>query len=108
MEDSENHREMLSKASIIDITDPALPVVLVGNATMNVTLKDYGEPGDKDMLGVTVWDKSGKLLYSSNWSVKTIEQVLGGGNIQLHLDPVIASMFTVVQQEEIFLPFTRR
>ena len=71
------------KASIQDITNPAAPPLSVdGNATLQVNLTDRGEPGANDSIGVTVYNKNGGLWFSSNWSgTKTIEQLIGGGNL---------------------------
>jgi hypothetical protein len=74
----------VSKATITDITDPANPLPVEGNATLQMTMDDNGEPGSSDTLGITVWNKNGGLWFSSNWNgVKTIEQLLGGGNLQV-------------------------
>ncbi|HEX7976664.1 MAG TPA: hypothetical protein VF498_19805, partial [Anaerolineales bacterium] len=71
-----------AKATIKDITDPNLPVTLDGNATLQLTMDDNGDPGSGDTLGVTIWNKSGGLWFASNWNgVKTVEQLLGGGNL---------------------------
>ena len=73
------------KANIQDITNPAAPVSIDGNATLQVTLTDNGEPGANDSLGITLWDKNGGLWFSSRWDgTKTIEQTLGGGNVVVH------------------------
>jgi uncharacterized repeat protein (TIGR01451 family) len=73
------------KASIQDITDPAAPVSIDGNATLQVTLTDNGEPGANDSIGITLWDKNGGLWFSSKWDgTKTVEQTLGGGNVVAH------------------------
>jgi hypothetical protein len=81
------------KASIQDITNPLAPIAVDGNATLQVTMTDKGEPGSgSDMIGITVWNKSGGLWFSSNWQTasppKTAEQVLGGspggGNVVVH------------------------
>jgi hypothetical protein len=70
------------KASIQDITNPLLPTSVDGNATLRVTMSDAGEPGSKDQIGITVWNKAGGLWFSSNWDgAKTAEQLLGGGNL---------------------------
>jgi len=46
-----------------------------------ITLSDNGEPGSTDSIGFTLWNGS-TLVYSSNWNgARTIEQVLGGGNL---------------------------
>jgi hypothetical protein len=72
------------KASIQDITNPLAPVSVDGNATLRVTMTDKGEPGSSDTIGITVWNKSGGLWFSSNWdNTKTIEQLLKGGNLQV-------------------------
>ena len=70
------------KASVIDITDPLNPVSVDGNATLQVTMTDAGEPGSSDTIGITVWNKNGGLYFSSNWTgTKTAEQLLAGGNL---------------------------
>jgi hypothetical protein len=71
------------KANIQDITNPnAPPISIDGNATLQVTMTDKGEPGSSDSIGVSVWSKSGPLWFSSNWNgPKTLEQTLGGGNL---------------------------
>jgi hypothetical protein len=73
------------KASIQDITDPLAPVSIDGNATLQVTMTDRGEPGNTDMISITVWNKSGGLWFSSNWNgTRTVEQYLIGGNLVVH------------------------
>jgi hypothetical protein len=80
------------KASIQDITDPLNPISVDGNATLQVTMTDKGEPGSTDSLGISVWNKAGGLWFSSNWQSasppKTVEQTLGnspgGGNLSVH------------------------
>ena len=74
------------KASIQDITNPnILPCSVDGNAALQVTMTDKGEPGSSDTIAITVWNKSGVLWFSSNWNgTKTLEQVLGGGNLMVH------------------------
>jgi hypothetical protein len=70
------------KANIQDITDQTHPVSIDGNATLQVTMTDNGEPGANDTIGISVWSKSGPLWFSSNWTgTKTVEQKLGGGNL---------------------------
>ncbi len=70
------------KASIVDITDPLNPVGIDGNGTLQVKLTDMGEPGKSDTISITIWNKSGGLWFASNWDgTKTIEQLLGGGNL---------------------------
>jgi ribosomal protein L18E len=73
------------KASLQDITDPYNPISIDGNATLQVTMTDRGEPGSSDSIGTTVWAKTGGLYFSSNWNgTQTVEQTLGGGNLQVH------------------------
>jgi len=70
------------KANIRDITNPLSPCSVDGNATLQVTMDDNGEPGKNDTIGITVWRKSGGLWFSSNWTgTTTVEQLLGGGNL---------------------------
>jgi len=73
------------KGSIQDITDPLNVIPVDGNATLQVTMTDNGEPGSGDAIGITVWNKNGGLWFSSNWNgTKTVEQLLGGGNLVIH------------------------
>ena len=70
-----------SKANLTDITNPALPVSIYGGITLQVTMTDNGDPGNTDMIGITLLNGS-NLVYSSNWvSTKTTELVLNGGNL---------------------------
>lgn len=70
------------RAVIQDITDPDLPVGVDGNATLQVVMTDYGEPGSSDMIAFTVWNKQGGLWFSSRWDgTQTVEQQLAGGNL---------------------------
>jgi hypothetical protein len=73
------------KANIRDITDPLNPISVDGNGTLQVTMTDKGEPGSADKIAVTLWNKSGGVWFASNWDgTKTVEQVLGGGNLVVH------------------------
>jgi hypothetical protein len=73
-----------SKANLTDITDPLAPVSLGGNLDLIVTLRDAGEPGTADQIGITLWRNS-TLLFSSNWTgTQTVKQLLDGGNLQVH------------------------
>lgn len=71
--------------------NPSAVTPLGGNWTIQLKMTDMAEPGaGKDTIGITVWDGSGALVFSSNWdtsatpSPTTKEQVLGGGNLQVH------------------------
>jgi hypothetical protein len=71
-----------TKANLTDITNPLAPVSLSGGLTLKIGLTDNGEPGSSDTIAFTLLD-GGTLLFSSNWNgSKTIEQLLGGGNLQ--------------------------
>jgi hypothetical protein len=71
-----------SKANLTDVTDSNNPVSLGGNLTFQMVMKDNGEPGTKDLIGFTLRNSSGALLFSSNWDgIKTIQQNLRGGNL---------------------------
>ncbi|MGH7863346.1 MAG: hypothetical protein ACREQB_00025, partial [Candidatus Binataceae bacterium] len=73
------------KANIQDITNPLSVCPVDGNAALQVTTTDMGEPGKNDMIGITVWNKNGGLWFASEWNgVKTIEKLLGGGNLVVH------------------------
>jgi hypothetical protein len=70
------------KAGIQDITDPLNPIAVDGNARLQLTLTDKGEPGTSDTIGITLWNKSGGLWFASAWDgAKTVEQTLSGGNL---------------------------
>jgi hypothetical protein len=73
------------KASIQDITDPLNPIAVDGNGSLQLTLRDAGEPGTTDALGITLWNKSGGLWFASAWDgTRTVEQALSRGNLILH------------------------
>ena len=70
------------KANIQDITNPLQAQAIDGNATLQVTMSDYGTPGSSDKIGITVLNKSGGVWFASAWSgTKTLEQLLSGGNL---------------------------
>jgi len=70
------------KANIQDITNPLAVESVDGNATLQVVMTDAGDPGRNDTIAITVWNKSGGMWFSSNWTgTKTLEQLLGGGNL---------------------------
>jgi hypothetical protein len=72
------------KASIQDITNPASPCSVDGNATLQTQMTDKGTQGT-DTIGITVWNKSGGVWFSSNWTgTTTAQQNLGGGNLSVH------------------------
>ena len=73
------------KANIQDITNPnAPPISIDGNATLQVSMTDNGEPGSSDKISVTVFNKQGGVWFTSNWNGTTyVQQTLGGGNLQV-------------------------
>ena len=61
---------LTSKANLQswDIRNPTVITSLGGNLTLQLQMHDAADPGaGKDTLGITVWDSSGALLFSSNW-----------------------------------------
>ena len=90
-----------------DITNPLTPVSVDGNATLQVTMTDRGEPGNTDDIGITVWNKSGGLWYSSNWNgTKTVNQTLGGGNIKVNGASYNASSSSAATLKDVQEPTT--
>ncbi|HEY8756080.1 MAG TPA: hypothetical protein VIN65_07000, partial [Candidatus Dormibacteraeota bacterium] len=73
------------KAGIQDITDPNNIISVDGNASLQLNMVDNGTPGTNDTLGITLWNKSGGLWYSSDWTGTTTKQdLLGGGDLSVH------------------------
>jgi hypothetical protein len=73
-----------SKANLTDTTNPLAPISLGGNLTLQVTITDKGEPGSSDTIAFTLWSGN-KLVFSSEWNgSKTVEKILGGGNLVVH------------------------
>ena len=80
-----NQANFTSKANIQDITDPLNPISIDGNATLQLWMTDYGEPGSADTLGIQVLNKNGGTWFTSNWDgIRTVEQIMGGGNLSVH------------------------
>jgi hypothetical protein len=72
----------MSKANLTDITDPDNPISLGGNLDLQMTMKDSGNPGSLDTIGVTLRSSSGALLFSNHWNgTNTVQQNLSGGNL---------------------------
>jgi uncharacterized protein len=73
------------KANIRDITNPDNPLDVDGNATLMVSITDYGEPGSSDSIAITLFNKNGGLYFSSHWTADgPVEQSLGRGNLVVH------------------------
>jgi len=73
------------KANIQDITNPnAPPISIDGNATLQVSMADNGEPGSNDTISITVFNKSGGVWFTSNWNGTTsVQQKIWGGNLRV-------------------------
>ncbi|HAV61409.1 MAG TPA: hypothetical protein DCY13_03485, partial [Verrucomicrobiales bacterium] len=70
------------RAGIQDITNPEAPVGIDGDATLQIKMTDFGEPGSSDSIGVTVWNAEGGLWFASHWDgIRTVEQTIAGGNL---------------------------
>jgi hypothetical protein len=89
-----------SKANLTNITNPLAPISLGGNLDLIVILRDAGEPGTADTIGMTLWQGS-TLLFSSNWTgTQTVKQLLGGGNLQVrNSSPLLAADGVAVEVE---------
>ena len=73
--------EFRSKANLVDITNPARPVAVAGNLTLELSLTDDAAG---DTLGVTLWNGS-TLLFSSDWTgTRTAQDALEAGSIVIH------------------------
>jgi hypothetical protein len=72
-------------ASIQDITNPAAPIPIDGNATLQVAMTDKGSPGTNDSIGITIWNSSGVMWFSSDWNGAQTQQLgLGAGDLTVH------------------------
>src|SRR5438128_721867 len=77
-------------ANIQDITNPLVAPVAVpnsGGSALQFNMTDYGTPGSSDTIGITLWNGSGGIWFSTNWvgtPPATVEQPLGGGNLEVH------------------------
>jgi len=71
-----------------DAATPTIVTSLGGNFTIQIQMHDVPNSGPaKDTLGITIWDGSGALVFSSYWDATTKttkEQPIGGGNFQVH------------------------
>ena len=74
-------------ASIQDITNPVAPFSVSGNNALQFNMTDNGSPGSSDTIGITLWNASGGIWFSTNWvgsPPASAEQALGGGNLEVH------------------------
>jgi len=75
------------KANIQDITNPMAPLTVSGNNSLQFNMTDYGSPGSSDTLGITLWNGTGGISFSTNWvgnPPATMEQILAGGSLVVH------------------------
>jgi hypothetical protein len=72
-----------SKANLTNLTDS---LSLGGNNKLVISMTDKGEPGRDDSFAVTLYQgTSSTVLFSSSWTgTRTIEKLLGGGNLVVH------------------------
>lgn len=73
------------RANIQDITNPLAPIGIDNDGSLQIKLTDSGQPGTYDSIAITIWNRNGGLWYASKWNTtRTIEQVLGGGNLSVN------------------------
>src|SRR6266852_794584 len=75
------------KANIQDITNPLASLTVTGNNSLQFNMTDYGSPGSSDTIGITLWNSSGGIWFSTRWvgtPPATMEQLLGGGDLTVH------------------------
>jgi hypothetical protein len=78
-----NTADYSGTGTIQDITNSSSPVTLYTGAILQVTMTDNGS-GASDTIGLTILTPGGALWFSSNWNgTSTVEQTLGGGNLQV-------------------------
>src|SRR5262249_36320081 len=56
------------KAKIQDITNPLSPILIDGNATLQVIMTGNQTPQTNNAIGITVWNRNGGMWFSSDWS----------------------------------------
>jgi hypothetical protein len=80
---SGNTADYAATGNIQDVTDSSNPVTLYTGASLQVTMTDNGS-GSSDTIGITILTPGGALWFSSDWNgTSTVEQTLGGGNLQV-------------------------
>jgi hypothetical protein len=73
-----------ANVSLEDATDPGRPRLIDGNAALQVTMTDRGEPGKLDSIAITVLDNNGGLWFASDWNgTAPVEDTLATGNLQV-------------------------
>ncbi len=80
---SGNTADYAATGTVQDVTDSSSPVTLYRGASLQVTLTDNGS-SSSDTIGITILTPGGALWFSSDWNgTSTVEQGLGGGNLQV-------------------------
>ena len=76
---------IVATARVRDVTKPFRPIVLDTRATVRITLHDNGRSRALlDRLGITVWNSSNQLWFSSNWDgTKTVDQTIALGDVRV-------------------------
>lgn len=78
-----NKATVKGTASIYDVTNGS--TLVASSATFEISITDNGEPGSSDTIAITIRDSTNAVWFSSNWNgVKTVEQMLGAGNIWVY------------------------
>lgn len=103
------YAEFIGQANVQDVTDPLNPISILGNGDFIVKMNDNGEPGiGVDDIVFSLYDRSGQLIYTSNWSPGTngvpqpTLQLIDGGNIKVHdRSPLALNTITEVRNSEI-------
>jgi hypothetical protein len=99
------HGTLNSLGQVIDVTVAKSPVLLDSTAMCQLQFTDNGSPGGNDTLAMTVWNGKGGLWFASCWDgTKTLEQKLGGGNLQVS-SPGTSSLVTESDTEPLSLSF---
>ena len=69
-------------ASIQDVTNPKKPLPVAAGAAFGATMTDLPLQSQKDTIAITVYNRPGGLLFSSNWgATSTLEQALADGKL---------------------------
>lgn len=87
----------IGKAGIQDITNPLAPVNVDDNVTVKMEMTDRSEAGTGDAIAITIWNKTGALLFASNWNGwRNDDQVLAGGDIRVNNGSLLPTIISVI------------
>jgi hypothetical protein len=77
-----NKATLQGVASIYDVTNGS--TLLDAYATFETSITDLGASGGTDSIAISIRNSASALWFSSNWNgVKSVEQLLGGGEIKV-------------------------